>query len=86
MNWVRLYRTDFSGAVVRASAFKLWDRVFNSQREHTMLMRKEQASVLSKVGPCLPAIRFPPKVDVRRVGVEIYHLNDTFGRSVHRDG
>jgi hypothetical protein len=47
----------FGGAIVRASAFHLWDRGFDSCYE---LMWKESVNALPKVVGFLQALRFPP--------------------------
>jgi hypothetical protein len=49
-------RESFRGGVVRASAFHLWDRGFDSCYRH---MWKESVNVLPKVVVFLRALRFP---------------------------
>jgi hypothetical protein len=55
---------DFGGAVVRASAFHLWDREFESRYG---LMWKESINDLLKVVGFLRARWFPPTGKVDRV-------------------
>jgi hypothetical protein len=52
-------------AVVRASAFHLWVRGFDSRYG---LVRKESVKALSKVVGFLRVLRFPPTRKVDRVG------------------
>jgi hypothetical protein len=55
----------FDGAVVRTSAFHLWDRGFDSRYE---LMWKESVNALPKVVGFPRVLRFPPTGKVDRVG------------------
>ena len=56
------------GAVVRASAFHLWDRGFDFRYG---LMWKESVNALLKVVGFLRVLRFPPTGNVDRMGWEV---------------
>jgi hypothetical protein len=68
-NKVEYYTSrGFGGAIVRASAFHLWDCGFDPHIGLMTLMWKELVNALPKVVGFLWVLRFPPTGNVDRVG------------------
>ena len=58
----------FGGAIVRASAFHLWDRGFESRFGLATPIWEELVNALPKVVGFRRVLRFPPTWNIDRVG------------------